>query len=154
MYCRKCGNILNDNDKFCGKCGSVQRLENNQKNFDKIKNLNTINAIIEFIIAGLFGMAALYVCCLFMGLIVLPSSGASGLFLLGLPIMFIVAIGFLILGIFNIKANKKMNISNMEVISIVEIFVGLIVFPYGIAIIIISILKIILLSKLKKQINY
>ena len=28
MYCRKCGNELKDNDKFCGKCGESRVVVN------------------------------------------------------------------------------------------------------------------------------
>ncbi|MBQ4031797.1 MAG: zinc-ribbon domain-containing protein [Bacilli bacterium] len=34
MYCRKCGNELKDNDKFCGKCGEPKAVVNNNPTVD------------------------------------------------------------------------------------------------------------------------
>ena len=158
MFCSKCGKENNKDSKFCNGCGNkfaIQQTEPNlglnQKNFGKIKKLNLACAIFNFILATFFGCSAFYILFLIIGLITYSGSGGSGLIILVMPFALILAIGYLFLGIFNIKINKKMNISSIETISIIEICVG--VFLQGISFptLIISIFRMILLSKIKKN---
>lgn len=51
MYCRKCGNELNENDLFCNKCGSKVEIINNISEINT-SNIN-IDSTIEKIINGI-----------------------------------------------------------------------------------------------------
>jgi len=54
MYCKNCGNKLNDNDKFCQKCGTNQETQSVQTNNVKSSNNKTI--IIIGIILTIIGV--------------------------------------------------------------------------------------------------
>lgn len=116
----------------------------------KLKRLNVISAIINFVYALFFGFASIYISGLMFGLFSYNGSGGSGLILFALPFLFIFAIGFLILGIFNLKNNKELKIASIETISIIEICLGVILQIYLLPLLIVSIIKMFLLSKIKK----
>lgn len=47
MYCKKCGNEINSNARFCPKCGTKTRLISiNQKQFDALQKLTIISLIL------------------------------------------------------------------------------------------------------------
>ena len=73
MYCTKCGNLI-ENQKFCSNCGNK-----NTNEFNKIKNLSLISAILHFMLAILFAYPGLILFFVFAGLIEYGTQGGSGL---------------------------------------------------------------------------
>lgn len=59
MFCSKCGNQLNRDDKFCSKCGqsSIEAPPNNQQNIDNSNASNTTNSMaLASIICAIIGL--------------------------------------------------------------------------------------------------
>lgn len=126
MFCRNCGNKLDSGVKFCSRCGTkneiqiVQQMLNNKKdNVDSLKDNNPSFLLSNIIVLLLF-IASM--CLLFLGTVISlfkllmdssDSSGASGWFLIMLPVgavMFVIPqyIG-VILSVINLKIkNYKM----------------------------------------------
>lgn len=153
--CNKCRKENNQDNKFCINCGA--KFENKELNLDivqknnkNLKKLNTISAIINFIYAIFYSGLSIYTLLLVLDMFSYEYGG-SGLILLALLIFFIFAIVFLGIGIFNIRINKKMNISSIETISIIEICIGIFLQFLNIPTLIISIIRMVLLSKIKKS---
>ena len=61
MYCKKCGNLLKDGDKFCTNCGSAievkSSVEQNQNVNNVSKKKNVKNVIWVVVGAGLLFLA-------------------------------------------------------------------------------------------------
>ncbi len=48
MFCEKCGNYVNDTDKYCINCGSLlKKIETKEKNIDKQKEDNEVTVYNE-----------------------------------------------------------------------------------------------------------
>ena len=116
-----------------------------------LKKLNIISSIINFIYVIVYGGLGIYILSLVLGIFSYENSGGSGLIILALPILFIFAIVFLVLGIFNIRINKRMNMSSIKTISIIEICIGILLGILAISTLIISIIRIVLLSKINQN---
>lgn len=154
--CAKCKKENHQDSKFCINCGA--KFESTELNLDNVqitkknlKGFNTASAIINFIYAIFYGGVSIFILGFVLEMFSYEGSGGSGLILLALPIVFIFAIGFFVLGIFNIRINKKVDMSSIETISIIEICVGLFLQAFAIPTLIVSIIRMVLLSKIKKS---
>ena len=137
-------------------CGA--KLESTELNLDiikkytkNIKGLNVASAILNFIYAAFYGGTGIYILSLVLGIFSYENSGGSGLILLTLPFLLILAIGFFVLGIFNLRINKIWNTPSIETISIIEICAGVLLQVFAVPTLIISIIRMVLLSKIKKS---
>lgn len=145
-FCVVCGSKININDSFCGHCGS--KIENqkslnekdNAKLVKKIKILSIISIIIE-IISVIFFASPIAI------MFGLETGEANGLMLLFLPFLLIYSVVFLIFMFLNIKYYKASDISNIKKISIAEIILSVFGLPFGILLLIVSIIKLYFSSK-------
>lgn len=53
MYCKNCGNILDNNSKFCTSCGLKQEIQINNSNYKKQDKLTKLLGISAGILFGL-----------------------------------------------------------------------------------------------------
>lgn len=145
-FCGNCGNKININDSFCGHCGSKVESQkslnkkDNSKLVKKIKILCIISIIIEII-------SAIVCVSLIVSIFGLEAGEANGLMLLIIPFVLMFPVIFLIFMFFNIKYYKASDISNIRAISIAEIILSVFGFPFGILLLIVSIIKLYFSSK-------
>ena len=61
MYCKKCSNLLKDNDKFCTNCGEAIVIENNESVNEDIFHKFNKNFSVSFLI--FLTAAAIFIYC-------------------------------------------------------------------------------------------
>lgn len=168
MFCKSCGNKLNQNDSFCSSCGNKIEKINNNQSIDTQINIKEEKT--NFFLSNLFvfQMYMLTMVLLFIEIIVAyfkslaNSSAASGFFLLIIPFiaaMYVIphCIGT-ILGAINLKVKKYGMIIAMFIFSIISILmtigtydksnVGNNGFMFWVSLILSIVLNIVLLLKL------
>lgn len=77
MFCKNCGNNINNNDKFCGKCGMKQEIQNSQLNNGDSKSSDKLTKILGICAGISFGLSAVII---ILGVILLfpdPSTGEN-----------------------------------------------------------------------------
>lgn len=128
MFCKNCGNKLNDNDKFCVKCGIKVENEKNTiiNNNVKAEHFKAIEVL--FIISLILFLIIMIINIFFMRLYINEPNGMAGLFLFfsmlltGLP--FFVLIILSIINLVSIIKHKKNGINiptKIKILGIINI---------------------------------
>lgn len=120
MYCEKCGNQLNENDKFCAKCGAI--LNESQKiKFKEVNNNQNYEMLSAFMIVTASFLFMNAIISLFMGLMQKD-------FWDYIEIILLLGIGafYLILGVKKVKTSAML--LSIQIVSIVVIVLSILVF--------------------------
>lgn len=106
MFCRNCGNKLNESDTFCTKCGTKKEVNvaiNNNKNNNPLKSFKVL-----FIISTIIFFIILIIDLFFIKLYLNEDNGMAGLFeLLALIITALPSLALIIISIINVSSLSK-----------------------------------------------
>ena len=125
MYCKNCGNMLNDNDKFCTKCGTKNeknKVINNNIKRDFFKSFNVL-----FIISIILFFIIVIIDLLFIKLYINEPNGMAGLWLFfcmiitGIPFLALIVLSIInIISIIRYRKNGSNIPTKIKILGIIN----------------------------------